>query len=630
MSKEGVDYGVYYASRWNSIDRVLGDLHKTIDRREWDAFYSLPTSNPVWLQERMRNGMAVLARDGVFLADGKFSLLTSNPGYPGNLGSPEERLADACFFLQCFPELLRSELELMTGGQLTDGEVPSAVGNLYSVIGNGNIPGGLMGSPDSTAAYVMLIYHYFLWTGDREFLEDKYPHIRYALQWLSLRDRNMDAIPEGSSLWPWAGDGVTSLFTGSLALAAYRVGEELEQLFRDLEFQSWCTRKGRMIVQNMISQLWSGDYYHPFFDPKRPDSPDSQEQIAGQLPGEWYALQMGWRPFLPQNHLQRLAQVISRESAWKSNADPGLSESAWRYGFAPAFTGPLLRHYGFLDEADRIHEYDSSRIEPAWWSYANAASGLALDMNRRCLIVGPTAKADGEFQCPFFTPFYSGSIRYSRSSLAGQQECVITLDRVPDWRDAGLQQIAFALPAYTDANEMTMQVFHNGAAAAGQDFSRESMRVFGFQPELKVKKGDRLKLLVTSANGPQIVVNVNSRDIYNYGGKCSIERIGLSLPSVSFNLTNLLRQSQLISLLLTNPGSDTEYAVFINGEKRPLPIPSQEPISMMLPQSSISMNDVALLRMTVGACKDAALKLSSSTGMDGMKKELWDLQEEVN
>lgn len=641
MAKDGTDYGVYYANRWNSIQEAIDDLGKQSPRleekiKEWEKRLFLQSSFPGWLQERMRNGMAVLARDGVLLADGRFAMLTGNPEFPGNLGSPEERLADVNFLLSCFPDLLRSELETFTNCQLSNGEVPSAIGNVYNILGNGNIAGGFTGNPDSSAAYVLLVYQYYLWTGDSDFLKKHYPHIRSALQWLMSRDGNGDMIPDGSSLWPWACEGTTALFTGNVAMAAFRIGEELEQTFNDLEFQSWCRQQGEQIARNLSSQLWNGDYFNPFFDARRPAAPESQTMVPGQLPGEWFALMQGWNSFLPKERLHRTTQWIAQNLYTKAKPVSPNSEFSWRYGFAPAFTGPLLLRYGYGDAAEKLREGGASIAEPGWWSYARALSGVGVDWKRRCLFVGPVAAgsdasvSNEPMVFPFSTPMFSGIVHYSRSSLSGQQECELEIQNAPKGKDNGLMQIAFAFPEFTNVNEMSMQVIHNGKTAAGQDFSRESLRVFGFQHALKVKEGDAFNLFLSAKEGPRLVADIQGREIRNYGGKCRIDKIGMPLPGVSFYVTNQLHERHLLSLEIINPAQKQDYAVFINGEKKPFTIPSPEPISLALPLSGISPDEIAALHLSVKACQDAAVRLAAISGQENLKKKLWSLQEEMN
>ncbi len=646
VSLDGVDHGVYYASQWKSLDKVIGVFGKywpelADQAQAWRDSY-LNSSLPGWLVNRMLNGMAALSWDGLYLNDGRFSLLTRDPQYPGNLGSPEERLVDSLFMLQCYPELLRSELRLMANCQLADGEVPSAVGNLYGLVENGNISGGFIGRPDSTSAFVLLVYQYFLWTGDREFLDDMHQHARYALRWLMYRDANQDSVPDGASLWRWGKDGVTSLFSGNLALAAFRVGEELEQIYGDLEFQNWCRKHGEIISRNLNSQLWNGYAYNAFFDPARPSALDSGNSIPGLLCGEWYASQQGWDKLFPADRVFRMTQTLAnRINAVDSNAGSfvfgPLAEPGWRYGFAAASTGSLLVRNGFYDSAFRLLQMKSntpelfSQKDTGLWSVTASLQGLSVDMHRHCLIVGPSLPAASQsFAAPFSTPLYSGELRYSRSSLSGQMQCEIEFDRVPDKKEFNLQQIAFALPGNVDANQMILLVHHNGKSLVGQDFSRESLRVFGFQPVLRVKKGDVLSLLLSPKDGPRLLVDVQTRDIKNYGIKCRIEKNVLALPGVSFYMTNLIQERQLVSVELANPADNKQYAVFINGQQRPFAVPSADPIPMLLPLSLVSAEESSVLSMAAKGCQETVVKISDISGVEKLKNKLWILQEEVN
>ncbi|MFB3787195.1 MAG: GH116 family glycosyl-hydrolase [bacterium] len=637
------DFGVYYANRWDSALSAAEDTaNQWPERRKriesWRKGY-LDSSLPEWLVHRMFNSMGTLARDGVYLKDGRFAFLTHDPNFPGNLGSPEERLVAMPFLLQYYPQLLRSELDLFTSVQMANGEVPSAAGNLYGAIGKGDIPGGFAGRADSTAAFLLMAYEYCLWTGDQAYLEKMFPHLRFATLWLLNRDSNGDGLPDGASLWPWSREGMTSLFLADLYLAALRVGENLGQLFKDFELLNWCQQQREAAALALNNQLWNGNYYNLYYLPSDPVFPESALSVPGALGGEWYALSQGWNLFLKPERVTRALQDLSNRVMDDPGYLAGLAQNPGalpciRYGYGPYWTAASLIRVGNPEAGLRMirqqPEETTLHAETGAWAVAAALSGIGADRPQGCLIVGPSRPANASsFTVPFQTPHYSGAIHHTVSPLSSQQQCGIRFERVPGRKENELRQIAYQIPIPLDANAMILRVLLNGVPLAGQDFSREHTRVFGLQPEIKPREGDTLTLILAPKEGPRLRVNLEKQEIHNLGGKCNLRQIPGSPTGTSFYATNLLSQWQVVNLDITQSGKKP-YKVFINGEERALPIPSPEPVPLLLPASEIRREEFEELQWFQWACQETAIHLAKSPGHNEVLNRLWKLQDQVN
>ncbi len=643
ITGDGKDWGNYYTNQWSSVLKVSDDLGKNWPKilkamEAWQNSF-IDSSLPRWLTHRLCGSMASLAENGIFLENGKFTLLTNQPEFLGNFGSPEERLVTLPFLLQCFPNLLESELNLYAACQLPAGEIPSAAGNLDSVIGTGDIPGGFAGRPDSSAAFILMVYEYYLWTGESKFLEELRPHLQAAMHWLESRDSNEDSIPDGPSLWPWSRKGNVSLFTADLWLAALRTREEVEHLFQDIEFQTSARLSRQQAVSSLSAPLWNGNFFNAFFDTERPDALKSAVQVPGTLPGEWFALFQGWNPLLKKGDFTRSLQTLSisilsdRPGRAKIPASEGGRLSS-RYGFTSAFAASSLCRAGYPEAALNLvqsyHEKPPALAETGLWALYNALTGIGLDRQRRCLIVGPSIPIDSNgLTAPFITPHYAGTLRYRRSILTGQQQCELTFDRASRGKDYALEQAAFNLPLHRNSNDMMLTVWLNGKPLSGQDFSRESMRVFGFQPAFRPKPGDTLTLFLVPREGPRITLDLEGWKISNFGAKCRIEKITRSGQGLSFYVYNALRERQSIQLDITNPG-ERDYVVYFNGESIPLTIPTSEPVPVLLPEGHINRESYETIHQIQWACGEAAVRLASIPGKQELKKRLWAMKDDVN
>lgn len=643
MGKENADFGTRYATRWVSAmqaaEHAAGQWpDRLAEIEKWRKRF-LDSSLPRWLVHRMFNSMGTLARDGIWLKDGRFAFLTQDSNYPGNLGSPEERLVALPFLLQCHPQLLRAELDLFAGCQLANGEVPSAAGNLYSTIGQGDIPGGFVGRPDSTAAFLLLAYEYYLWTGDKPFLEKMFPHLRFAVLWLLNRDTNGDGLPDGTSLWPPNKEGMTSLFLGDLYLAALRVGENLGQLFQDFELMNWSIQEREKASRTLNNQLWNGNYYNFYYLLSDPVYQESAMHVPGTLGGEWFALSHAWNLFLKPERVTRALQDISNRFVEDPNFLTQLERNpnsfpSLRYGFGPAWTAASLVRAGNPEAGLRMirnrPEAASLHAETGTWAVAAALAGIAVDRPQGCLIVGPCLpSATSSFTIPFETPHYSGTIHYTGTALSAQRQCEVRFERVPPRKENELRQIAFSTPLDLDANSLILRVLLNGNLLTGQDFSREQSRVFGFQPEVKPQTGDTLTLILAPKEGPRLLVDLEKQEIRNLGGKCNLRKVPGSLTGTSFSVTNLLSQRQVVNLEITNPGNKS-YKVYLNAEERALPIPSPEPVPLLLPLSEIPREAFEELQWFQWACQAAAIHLAKSPAHNEVLNRLWKIQDQVN
>ncbi|HQH72602.1 MAG TPA: GH116 family glycosyl hydrolase, partial [bacterium] len=453
------------------------------------------------------------------------------------------------------------------------------------------------------------------------------------------KDTNGDGIPDGASLWPWSREGMTSLFLADLYLAALRVGESLGQLFQDFELLSWCQQQRDAAALALNSQLWNGNYYNLYYLPSDPVSLESAVSVPGALGGEWFALSQGWNLFLKPERIGRALQDLTNRMVDDPGFLAGLAQNpntlpSVRYGYGPAWTAASLIRLGNPEAGLRIireqPEAATPHAQTGTWAVAAALSGIGVDRPQGCLIVGPSRPPQAlSFTVPFLTPHYAGTIHHSNSPLSSQQQCDIRFERVPGRKENELRQIAYSIPLPLDANSMLLRVLLNGVPLAGQDFSREQARVFGFQPEIKPKEGDTLTLILAPKEGPRLRVNLEKQEIHNLGGKCNLRKVPGSPTGTSFYATNLLSQWQAVNLDITQPGKK-QYKVYVNGEERAFPIPSPEPVPLLLPASEIQRDAFEELQWFQWACQETALHLAKSPGRNEALNRLWKLQDQVN
>ncbi len=631
--KSGRDLGVFYDNRWDGAVEIAEEIAENHARiyEEMEALWQpVETATlPAWLKPSLLNSPALLAESGVYLKDGQFSLFSEDNKYPGNLGSPEERLAQSSFLLHWFPELLKKELQLFANAQLSTGEVPSAIGNLYAEFGAGDVLGGFESRPDSAAAFVILLYNYMHWTGDEEFLQDMYPHLREAILWLMAQDSNNDSIPNGPSLARRENEQSTRLFTGSLWMAALRIGEEV---LAEINIRTRCRDMLQDSQQNLVSQLWNGSYLKPRYSASPNPSNEFIAPKLGQLPGETFAQLHGFQPLIEPDYLQIHYQSISERL--RESDSMNRPKSAYGVSFANAFDNASLVQAGFESGVQKYFE----RVDPSLrnlsdagaWGIYNTVSGLALDRVRQCLIVGPRIpQQQNSIALPVINPTYQGRMEVFHSPTTAIIECNINVEQVSQSSKARLKQVAYKPSFFTHSSSISLRVLHNGKFITGQDFSRERLRVFGFDKPLTLNKGDTLTLIAAPAQPAKIRIDLDNYSVNNLGAYCEIETLAKSAPSYSLLITNALHQLQLVNLEFRQ-NVKAEYTLYLNGRRLPPFSNLNEAFPLLLRTSPIRREDAEWLKHVKNACANAIRKVAQSPERNELLNRLWELQKHVD
>jgi len=162
---------------------------------------------------------------------------------------------------------------------------------------------------DLNSKFVLLLYRDFVFTGDHGLIEEGWPAVRMALEYLKLFDRDADGLPENEGLpdqtydtWPMRGP---SAYCGGLWLAALEAAVQMAERLGDAEaharYADWL-RRGREVFEAL---LWNGRYYR--YDTL---SPHRESIMADQLAGQWYADLTGLPPIVPEPHIREALRTI--------------------------------------------------------------------------------------------------------------------------------------------------------------------------------------------------------------------------------------------------------------------------------------------------------------------------------
>lgn len=621
VSTRGEAFTVRYADEWDSsmktAERLANDDEKNREAMmAWsDRFQHSRLPEP--LLASVMNGFKELIRKSVWLNDGQFSMITDDPDWQGNLGSPEERLAAMPFFLHCFPGLLRSELEMMMKSQLISGEAPSYTGRAGGSVGVMDVDGAFLNRPDSTSAFVMMLYEYYLWTGDAEYLETIYPHIRSAVVWLLAQDETGDGVPDGDSFLGCTKRGQLSLWTADSFLAALRAGEETGLLMKDLELQNQCYNARQRITQNVISQLWNGESFHAQFNPSNPSHVDGQSAY----PGTWFLKVNGlYTHFTPDKLLSSMKTLSSTRNTYSFDDSSQLStQNKW-------LNAAMLTEHGYAGRIIEIHQQPTHNM--AAWSWWNRMTGVSLDMPRQALIISPRFLLHEDvMQYLLLTPVMDGTVEAHRSQRTGIVECNITFEQ--QWGNSKivLNELAFSPVSGQNPNDFILHVIYKNEIISGQDFVRESLKIFRFAKPITFAKGDTVTMTLSPLDSGKVFANLDNGNLINLGVNCTVETIRVSPEQFSFRLKNLQQENQLVRLE-TGGERAAQYTVYLNGNPVGSAAAGVSTVPLFLRASPIPADDYAWLNYSRTGCAQTVPHIEGINN-PALKNRLWDLQQEI-
>jgi uncharacterized protein (DUF608 family) len=331
--------------------------------------------------------------------------------------------------ISLFPDLQKAQMTHGAKFQRDDGRVHHFFTPDFSSVDNG------FDRVDMNPQFVMLAARDYLWTGDRHYLEDLWPHIVRAMDNTALLDTDGDGLPDTDTkrntydVWDFTG---CPSYIASLWLGALKAGIRLAREMGDTERAAQWDLLYKKGVASFDAKLWNGEYYVLWRDGDEKD----ECCMSDQLSGDWFASTCGWGPILRPARIKRALQAIVRhnfrpgEGLVNASYPPGKKPRLAAYGNYQAdapWTGieytvaSLLISYGLVSEGLAIVRDIHDRYLRAgrfWshvecgshyyramssWSLLLALSGFNWDQPTGCLAFAP---AIDEPLCEY--PFFCG------------------------------------------------------------------------------------------------------------------------------------------------------------------------------------------------------------------------------
>ncbi len=391
VTMDGKDHGHYYLRDFPNPQALAAYAFGQRERleRETAALGKLVTDSnlPAWMQRLILNSIHPMFDNTLLTRDGEFSVHEDPSWMEGALGTLDQRTVAHVFVGTFYPELARRELELFRQCQQSSGEVTHFCGNIYQIIGDPRVFYGVTHWPDLSAVYIWQVLKQYRWTGDRAFLDQSWPGIKRALDWLAAMDRDGDGIPEGGTTFDagvqYAGEFV---FTASVYGAALLSAMEIATIEGDAGTRDACAQRLERVRTTMRQRLWTGQYFAKCYLPDR--GLVVPTLFTAQLAGDWLMREIGLPGVVSvpetQTSLESLLNVNGRRSPWVL-ADEFMPDGSahnnycWFTYQATYFAG-LAMAEGWADDAMevawRIYEGVYHYYKIPWGMYINISPTL--------------------------------------------------------------------------------------------------------------------------------------------------------------------------------------------------------------------------------------------------------------
>jgi uncharacterized protein (DUF608 family) len=304
--------GRHYATKFDSAQAVARYVVQEFPRlaaetKLWrDTWYD--STLPHWFLDRTFLNISILATNTAYrFANGRFYAWEGVGCCPGTC-THVWHYAHA--MARLFPELERLTREHVDLG-LGYNEKTGVMG--FRAEFDRNL------AVDGQAGTLLRCYREHQMSADDSFLKRNWPRIKEAFQPLLKLDADRDGIMQGAQMntldLPWYGK---IAWLSSLYVAALRAGEQMARRMGEPDFADRCRATADRGADNLVRELFDGEYFINKVDPKQLDKVNSGTGCEiDQVFGQSWAFQVGLGRVLPEHETRSALR-----SLWKYNFTP--------------------------------------------------------------------------------------------------------------------------------------------------------------------------------------------------------------------------------------------------------------------------------------------------------------------
>ena len=419
FSKDGRRLGHYY----ENLFRGAADANAFLRNHRSEAFDKAVafskllynTDMPAVYPDCWSGHLNTIIKSAWYLKDGKFGLWEGQ-GFCG-FHTTDITYHASFGLLALFPDLQLGQMRMGAAFQREDGRVHHCFSPDLDHVNGG------YDRVDMNNQFVLMVLRDYLYTGDRDYLKEMWPHVIRAIDAIGTLDSDGDGLPDRDTkrntydAWNFSG---TPVYISILWLAALKAAAQMADETGDAVHADAWRNLLKTGLASLEKRLWNGTYYDLW------QSGDEKDEslMTDQLDGEWFLRAAGIGGNLPDDRIRAVLRVILEQNF---EPDSGLinatcpagrrttlysnkncqTEAVWTdIGY---LTAALCLRVGLRGDADAlvtaIHD-NQARFGALWdhwecghhytrpmssWTTLTAALGLQVDAARKILRLEPIA-----------------------------------------------------------------------------------------------------------------------------------------------------------------------------------------------------------------------------------------------
>lgn len=434
IDAEKLDIGRMYSNWFGSAGEVADYLVDNMEmladktRRFHNLYYG--ASLPRWLVDAVNAQFTTAFKSSWWTRDNTFAIWEG-------LACCGSQTLDVAYYgsfpiIMFFPELAKQAMRLTAKFQNASGRIP------HFFPGTFQYPDAYH-MIDLMPKFTLMVWRDYLWTGDRDYLDEMWPHVRKAMEHNRALDRNGDFLPDNHDIdqtydgWEFEG---ASIYVGLINTVAYRAAAKIAHLQGEDELAVQYERLAALGAGSLDDLLWNGEHYDLFYD----ITTDTRDKccMADQMNGAWYAQVLELGDILPRERkLCALKSILKynrghdyiRNGAWtEGGPDHGGQWSAVWSGTEYMLASHMI-YEGMVDEGLGVAKmvYDRYYKDGMIWNHCEcgehyyramvvlmvllAVQGFHYSAPEKRLAIDPKIQRENHI-APFVTPSCWGKLSF--------------------------------------------------------------------------------------------------------------------------------------------------------------------------------------------------------------------------
>ena len=352
FSKDGKRLGHYYENLYADAleaNRFLTENKSVAERAQALTGLLYNTDMPSFYPDCWSSHLSTIIKSSCYLKNGKFGLWeglgfcgfhTTDITYHASFG-----------LLALFPDLQKKQMRMGAAFQREDGRVHHCFSTDLESVNNG------FERVDISIQFVLMVLRDYLFSGDREYLEDLWDNVQRAMDAMEALDGNGDGLPDTDTTrntydaWNFSG---TPTYICILWLASLKAASVIAEKMNDADRQKkWLAllEKG---LKALDEKLWNGSYYNLWCDENQTD----EALMTDQLDGEWFLRAAGIGSIFDN---ERVAAVLKVIFSTNFDSEAGLKNATCPEG-----------------KKTSVHTYKNCQTEAVWTGIGYAFASLAM------------------------------------------------------------------------------------------------------------------------------------------------------------------------------------------------------------------------------------------------------------